>query len=935
MTINRVYLENYRVHEKFECEFVKGINLLLGLNGKGKSSVLEAIGYALFSSDLRKRNQMDAVRHGARKAKIHIEFTGIDGTDYIVEKDIPGGSRFYKKGDEPNPNISSENKIEEIKKLCGIKGDIKGIYDNIIIAKQNEFINVFKLADAERESVFNKVFNTEIYRKIYEGYGKAVIDNYGKLLNEENVKLSTHSNMTGDPKLKREELTEEIKNEIVIIKQLKEEKALLDNISKNIREYENIEKDLKNKENNIKIFNENIEKEKINKKNWEDKISQSNKAKEILNRTKKDYDEYETLKTVLEDLKEKRKEIESKKNIYLEKEKLQKNIDLKIKELEGNKKEISKELENQKVQKIEFEKEISEKKEESERNTKLSVEYREKLISIENLKTEVDKYDSTLKDWNDKASKKKSELDTLKESIDKLSKEIENVAKEAYDKKLGEFEKIEIKKNNLSNQRVQEESLLRANNEAFEQLKGLTCPYLNENCKNLEGKNIEKIFDEKSEIYGDNIKDLTGKIEELEFILKEKDSVNKKLILQNNNISQKEKNKIELDKQEILLNSAFEKIVLKEKEYLLYREKNNIKDRDQLIGESGKLNESIRNLNLNKINDEIVIISNKIKDITKKLFDNNDKLSKTNIEIENKNNAFKEIGKYLDENKKILDEYDTQKKILEAKEIEQKSKENGHSLYVSNKREAEELDNYKKNFDNAEASINETVDKTKNENIKKEQLSEKLKEIDIDKYNIEKKQKDLFISELEQKFGQIQNRQNTLKEEIEKIEKDLKIIEEIKKRIKKLESKYELATIFRDNIKSMGKEMTKNILSEIALEGTENFRKITGRSEYINWSSDEKNKYLVSLNNEEKSISFENLSGGEQVAVAISMRGAMSTIFTKSKFSIFDEPTNNLDIEKRKSLAESIGEILKNLDQSIIVTHDDTFREMAQKVIEL
>ncbi len=62
----------------------------------------------------------------------------------------------------------------------------------------------------------------------------------------------------------------------------------------------------------------------------------------------------------------------------------------------------------------------------------------------------------------------------------------------------------------------------------------------------------------------------------------------------------------------------------------------------------------------------------------------------------------------------------------------------------------------------------------------------------------------------------------------------------------------------------------------------------------------------------------------------------MSELFTESKFSIFDEPTNNLDTERRKrSLADSIGEILKNLEQSIIVTHDDTFREMAQKVIEL
>ena len=50
---------------------------------------------------------------------------------------------------------------------------------------------------------------------------------------------------------------------------------------------------------------------------------------------------------------------------------------------------------------------------------------------------------------------------------------------------------------------------------------------------------------------------------------------------------------------------------------------------------------------------------------------------------------------------------------------------------------------------------------------------------------------------------------------------------------------------------------------------------------------------------------------------------------------ILDEPTNNLDIERKKLLAEYMGEILNNLEQSIIVTHDDTFREMAEKIIEL
>ena len=133
----------------------------------------------------------------------------------------------------------------------------------------------------------------------------------------------------------------------------------------------------------------------------------------------------------------------------------------------------------------------------------------------------------------------------------------------------------------------------------------------------------------------------------------------------------------------------------------------------------------------------------------------------------------------------------------------------------------------------------------------------------------------------------------------------------------------------------MGKEVSKNMLKEIEIIATENFRKITGRGEKIIWSNEDKDKYLVYLVGNNTKLKFEQLSGGEQVAVAISIRSAMSNIFTDSKFSIFDEPTNNLDSEKRQSLADSIGEILKNLEQSIIVTHDDTFKEMAEKVIYL
>jgi exonuclease SbcC len=134
----------------------------------------------------------------------------------------------------------------------------------------------------------------------------------------------------------------------------------------------------------------------------------------------------------------------------------------------------------------------------------------------------------------------------------------------------------------------------------------------------------------------------------------------------------------------------------------------------------------------------------------------------------------------------------------------------------------------------------------------------------------------------------------------------------------------------------MGKMVADSWIKNISLKATENFRDITGRAEKIDWINNERESFAVYLVDGEDSMrKFNLLSGGEQVAVALSIRAAMATLMSDANFSIFDEPTNNLDMERKLALADSLDKILKGCRQNIIVTHDDTFREMAQNVIEL
>jgi DNA repair exonuclease SbcCD ATPase subunit len=50
MQIKRVTLQNWRSHKDTKLDFSKGTNMLVGIMGSGKSSVLEAICFALYGT---------------------------------------------------------------------------------------------------------------------------------------------------------------------------------------------------------------------------------------------------------------------------------------------------------------------------------------------------------------------------------------------------------------------------------------------------------------------------------------------------------------------------------------------------------------------------------------------------------------------------------------------------------------------------------------------------------------------------------------------------------------------------------------------------------------------------------------------------------------------------------------------------------------------
>lgn len=931
MKINRIYLENYRIHDKLEVEFDKGINLLLGENGKGKSSILEAIGYALFGSDLR-GTQKDAIQYGKKSAKIQVEFTGVDGEEYIVTRKLPGATSIYRKS---NPELELQGKEDRIRELCGIKGDIKDVYDNVIVAKQNEFISSFKATAKDREKTFDKVFNTEIYREIYDGYSKDVEGKYkNEIAIEENSIKSISDIMEDSQEIKEKlELEEEREKEFEkylnnLSTELKEIKEKLNQIRDTELKIEKINGEIRKSEevlNNITLQEEKLKKQ----------IEETILAKEIADKNIEKHNEYIKTSEILESIKKEKKELDQIKEEQSNLEKSLVSLE-KLKSDSNNQVNLWKNsIENLKVScrekkdRVDFLQGEIEKKEKNLQVYKGELEKNIPLLEeLERFESDIENGEKTLSTFIVKLQEKESDLEIKKEQRD-------NLIKERLDEKIEKFKSIENDKKKIEGEIEKNITLGIANKEAHEKLKSSICPFLNENCKNLSGRDINNFFLERRKKYVEIITDKKHQLEELEVKLKDKEKiVEMKTILNRLN------HEIELKISEIEVDQAKfqrgeEKLKNKKLEYENWKLINSIKNREEILAKNTQLETKIENENSEKD----IIERDKIKNILNEDIERGkelkEKIEKEILKINELSLKEEETRDSIEENKPALVKYQELSEEVEKYETLLNSLKESNELYLENYKKALEKESLEvekeglKEKENQEIKVLETL----RENlIKLENSIVSLNKGELEKTQIEKDEK---VAEIREKLGGINGEIKNLNDKLVKIREHENIIKDKKKSLEKLKMKLELTKAFRERIKSMGKEVSKNMLKEIEILATENFRKITGRGEKVIWSNEDKDKYSVYLSGDRGELRFEQLSGGEQVAVAISIRGAMSELFTESRFSIFDEPTNNLDSERRKSLADSIGEILKNLEQSIIVTHDDTFREMAQKVIEL
>jgi exonuclease SbcC len=145
----------------------------------------------------------------------------------------------------------------------------------------------------------------------------------------------------------------------------------------------------------------------------------------------------------------------------------------------------------------------------------------------------------------------------------------------------------------------------------------------------------------------------------------------------------------------------------------------------------------------------------------------------------------------------------------------------------------------------------------------------------------------------------------------------------------RLDELYKATDFIRDTLRKAGPLVTESYLYNISIEANQLFREITGEGgRALRWSKD----YDILLEEEGHERSFINLSGGEQMVAALSIRLALLKQLSDIRVAFFDEPTVNMDAERRERLAQQIGQV-RDFDQLFVISHDDTFEQNVDHVV--
>ncbi len=179
MQILSIHLKNIKSHRDTELSFSAGINVLSGPNGVGKSTIFEAIGYALFGVDAKDfvSNVERFLSIGAKKGEISVVFRTDDGETWRVSRTVGAAAKWLLAREisgsfEVEDHARMEETEARVTEILGLANGrpLAEQFKLVIGPFQNDFLGPFVIRQpTKRQEAFDEILGIDAWRKTYKG----------------------------------------------------------------------------------------------------------------------------------------------------------------------------------------------------------------------------------------------------------------------------------------------------------------------------------------------------------------------------------------------------------------------------------------------------------------------------------------------------------------------------------------------------------------------------------------------------------------------------------------------------------------------------------------------------------------------------------------------------------------------------------------------
>lgn len=154
----------------------------------------------------------------------------------------------------------------------------------------------------------------------------------------------------------------------------------------------------------------------------------------------------------------------------------------------------------------------------------------------------------------------------------------------------------------------------------------------------------------------------------------------------------------------------------------------------------------------------------------------------------------------------------------------------------------------------------------------------------------------------------------------------------IRQEIARCQAAIALTELARKTLREAAPAVAQHLCNRIATAAQAIFNQINPDPVELKWLAESYSLRIIPGDRR-----FAMLSGGEQTKLALALTLAMVREFSGLRFCIFDEPTYGVDAHSRPKLADAIiqAQAAAELDQLLLVSHDDAFEGKIEHAILL